>query len=182
MPKPIFAYVTNLKEVIVGKKKLILRCEGFKKGLPQYCIRDSKFQEIFKSKCRHTATRCFEEYIKILENPHNPFVVGDFVYNKRGETKEDYDFYQVIKTTTTTVALRKVNTDHFTSIITGNTYVSPLKDSFIDEEIVSKKIEIIITDDNTPLVLVSYGIRSERGIYKKLEGTSVMVIPVKYKS
>ena len=173
MPKRIiYSYIKILKEAAVRKKKFLLRYEIPHKGLPQYCIRDSKFNEIFKASRKLMAEELFAEYIKALENPHNPFKSDDIIYEKRGEAKDDYDFYRVEKTTKMTVYLRKILTENFTSVITGNSYMTPLKTKFADEKTISKKVELLVTGEY--LAKAAYGIRSERGIYARLESVSVI--------
>jgi len=71
--------------------------------------------------------------------PHT-MKIGDIMYSSWGYDQTNVDFYQVVGTTKNTVKLRKIcgkMVEH-TQSMAG--YTEPVKDSFVSEDIISKRI------------------------------------------
>lgn len=162
----LFISIDIIKEVTIGKKKFALRYERFKKG-SQYCIRDKKLHEIYKCTWRPDAEKYLEQYVKLLQAPYNPYQPGDLIYEKRGETKDDFDFFQVITATKTKVGLRKLKVEYSRFLFSDINKIEPIKDGFENDEVIIRKLEIVNKIDYG--VELVYNIRAEKGRYEKMK-------------
>lgn len=108
-----------------------------------------------------------------LQNMAHNFKVDGILYDSWGYDQTNIDFYQIIEVGAKSIKIRPIrsyyaNDDKNKGLSTMSSYVGPVKDSFIGDEIILKKINALISYNGS----VSYYVKSKHGwISEHVEGS-----------
>ena len=160
-----FLSIKLLDERVVGKETYLFRYEIISNGPVQYCVRNSKYKKIISALNRSSLENYWQEYLKLKSKRVNPFRKDDILYFKADRMNYQYLFYQVIKVERMKVFLCEINVEEDESYSNFNC-VRPLRNQFINEKLIEKKVEIIQVNGCYP----KYGIKSESGDWQIFRG------------
>lgn len=166
-----FFDIKLLEKRVVGRATYLFRYEIPEKGLPYYCVRDSKFKKIIVASNRALLDEYWSTYLELKKNPVNPFRADTIIYEESNSRKREYRCYQVIEVKKQKICIRAIKIERVTDSIRFDRIV-PQRNQFASSDVIEKKIRIIQVNGNRP----AYGIQSETGTWRSLVGDSIYVL------
>lgn len=168
MNSETFSHIRFLEERSATGKTFSFRYEIPEKGIPYYCVRDSKLKILFKAASRSSLNEYWNTFLTLLQNPSNPFREGQILYEciptAKKRSPDIYSFYQVVQLKKKSLLVRPVESERF-SDEDDFLRIVPYKDRFIGDTVLKLKIEIV---QRFSLSVPEYGIHSSKGEWKIL--------------
>lgn len=129
------------------------RCTEISKSIMRMNLFVDKFiaEQQAKAKGKQDKKTILEDARK---NFVNPFAVGQILYESGGYEQTNVYFYQIVKSEKKTIVLRQIHQERTdTGFMSGTTI--GIKDSFVSDKEITKRIQVRVWSDNKPHIYVN---------------------------